>query len=148
MKILGLLLIGIVLITKVGKSVDLTCNRLEHNYVTCQQDRSNFYGLWSIPTSSFRLKSAEVKEYEEQDEDTRYYIYKLYLYAENKEIYFHEYGSKFDKAYADIERILDFLSGADQGTSFSLNRRSNVFQDVFHILAALGLIVAFIKRFN
>lgn len=146
MKILGSLITVIFLITNIGKSVDLTCNRLERHYVTCQQDSSNLYGLWSVPTISFRVTGAEVEEYEKQDEDSSYYIYKLYLHAGKKKIHFYEYGSNHDDAYSDKQRVLDFLSGANRGTFMSLNRRSNIFQDVFVVFVIFGLIAACIKR--
>lgn len=106
-------------------SVTLTCNSLERHYVKCQQKRLMYYGLWSESTPTFRLRGAEVEEYTDTDsEGNDHDAYKLYLDTGDKRIYFYEYGSDFESAYADRGRILDLLIGIGE-PSLTLSKGAN-----------------------
>ncbi|MBW4644301.1 MAG: hypothetical protein KME23_15165 [Goleter apudmare HA4340-LM2] len=90
-----------------GKAVDLTCNRLEINYVNCQYHRVNFYGLWTEPTMKIRLKNVVVKKYEIQHEDSTSTGYKLYLNNED----FYDYGSDAYRVHNDKQHLENFRLG-------------------------------------
>ncbi|MCA1994078.1 MAG: hypothetical protein LDL41_18835 [Coleofasciculus sp. S288] len=129
---LGISLVAVsFLIGMTGKSVKLTCNSPERRYVHCQQKRSNFYGLWTEPTQSFRLRGAEVEEYTDTDSDgNTQNAYRLYFNTGNgnERIDFHDYGRDFEKAFADRGRLLDLLIGVEE-SSLSLHRR-NIGSDI------------------
>ncbi|OCQ89350.1 hypothetical protein BCD64_26700 [Nostoc sp. MBR 210] len=102
------------LVLTLGKSVNLKCQRLEPNYVKCQQQVSHLYGLWSNTFTSFRLTGVEVEEYvfkEDLPEGT--YIY-LKTNNQGEELYF--YGSNLKTAVADKQRLETLLSNHGQAS--------------------------------
>ena len=95
-----------------GKSVILTCNRLEANYVNCQQQRVHFYGLWPEPvSSSIRVTNAVIKNYEIKDEDGTFTGYKIYFNNKKQSREIYDYRDDFNRALKDKQRIENFIIG-------------------------------------
>lgn len=127
------------LITNIGKSNHLNCEVLERNYVICQRGRLHFYGLWSDPIQTFRLRGAEVEELEHTDsEGDTYYTYNLYLNSHKSPIEFHNYGGDNKKALIDKKYIVKMLNASSNHLYFSLNR-SNVLSDIYSIFGVIVL---------
>ncbi|WP_236141125.1 hypothetical protein [Nostoc sp. CMAA1605] len=102
------------LVLTLGKSVNLKCQRIEPNYVKCQQQFSHLYGLWSNTPTSFRLTGVELEEYvfkEDLPEGT--YIY-LQTNNQGEELYF--YGSNLKMALTDKQRLETLLSNNGQAS--------------------------------
>lgn len=124
-----LLIVFPLLVFNIGKSVNLTCKRIEPNYVKCQQQLLHFYGLWSNQPKSFKLTGVEVQEYvfkEDLPEGTF-----IYLKTSNagEKLYF--YGTNLSAALADKERIDKLLLGTGE-PSLNLTLK-NSYVDVFSI---------------
>jgi hypothetical protein len=105
-----------------GKSVSLNCNRWEINYVNCQYQRVHFYGLWTEPAITNRLKSVVIEEYEIHHEDSTSTGYKLYLNNQGEGRYFYDYGTDAYRAKNDKYHLDNFRLGNDNA---SLNLQLN-----------------------
>lgn len=125
------------LIANIGKSNHLNCEVLERNYVICQRGRLHFYGFWSDPIQTFRLRGAEVEESEQTNsEGDTYYTYSLYLNSHNEQIDFHDYGSSYKKALGDKENIEKLFINSNKNPEFSLNRR-RILNDIYMIFGVI-----------
>ncbi|BAZ33032.1 hypothetical protein NIES4074_55410 [Cylindrospermum sp. NIES-4074] len=136
-----LLIVFPLLVFNVGKSVNLTCKRIEPNYVNCQQQLVHFYGLWSNQSKSFKLTSVEVQEYvfkEDLPEGTF-----IYLTTSNsgEKLYF--YGTNLSAALADKERLDNLLLGTgEQALNLTLkNSKVNAFGILEMLLGIHGLFI-------
>lgn len=93
-----------------GKYVMLTCNRLEINYVKCQQQRFHLYGLWSEPvTPPLRVNGAAIKEYEIKSDEGTSTGYKLYLNSGNESEELYDYEDDGNRALNAKKTINSFI---------------------------------------
>lgn len=122
----------IVLAMNSGKSVTIQCDRLEQNYITCQQQKSSAFGLRRENDRSFRLLDAHTEKYDHRDSDgTPYQTYTLYL-STPEPVEFYDYQTKFRAANYDLDRFKNLLNGSEP-TSFYL-KRQNIFSDLFSVI--------------
>jgi hypothetical protein len=131
-----------ILVFMAGKSVNLKCQRIEPNYVNCQQQVSHFYGLWSNAPTSFRLTGVEVDEYVfKEDLPAGTYI-RLKTNNPREELYF--YGSNLKTALADKERLETLLSNHGQA-SLEITVKDTYFSalDFLATLVGLNIIIIF-----
>jgi len=133
---------AILLVWNTGQSAILSCDRLEKNYIQCQQQQIKTYGLRPEPVQSFRLQTARVQEDTDEDSDgEKYQIYTLKLipYA-TQPIQFYDYRSDNQQAHRDLNKILKWL-GDDSEPDFRFEKRPG-FQDALTII--FGLLFAMI----
>jgi hypothetical protein len=129
-----------------GKSTTIQCERLERNYVNCEQRRSFFFGSWSDSPISFRLIGVELEEYAiEQGKGSWHSAYRLRLQTPDQQIEFYDYNTKFKQAEADQKRFLKLLSGSE-ATSFQLTQ--NFFgRDIFHTIGMLIFVTSITTKY-
>ncbi|ALF53330.1 hypothetical protein ACX27_11525 [Nostoc piscinale CENA21] len=130
------------LVLTLGKSVNLKCQRLEPNYVKCQQQVSHIYGLWSNTPTSFRLTGIEVEDYVfKEDLPAGTYIY---LKTNNQEEKLYFYGSNLKPALADKERLETLLSNNGQASLEIIVKDTYLSAlDLLTILIGLNIMVVF-----
>ena len=73
-----------------GNSENLSCIKLEPKHISCELQKSHWYGLTSTPTEKFRLTRADIKERVGTDDNNIKY-YQLVLYEHNKSFLFYEH---------------------------------------------------------
>lgn len=110
-----------ILILFFGSSTQLTCERLERNYVTCQFDNQYLFGFLSDSSPPFRLSTFQVKTKEIIRRDSEGTSYKEINYEayitpkEGEDIFFKDYGSNDYKAREDEGKIIEL--GINTGAS-------------------------------
>ncbi|MBD2362310.1 hypothetical protein H6G36_14150 [Anabaena minutissima FACHB-250] len=134
------------LILTLGKSVNLKCQRIEPNYVKCQQQVSHLYGLWSNAPTSFRLTGVELEEYvfkEDLPEGTY-----IYLQTNNQEENLYFYGSDLKTALADKERLETLLANTGQ-SSLEVTVTDTYFSALNFLatLVGLNIMIVFLVAF-
>jgi hypothetical protein len=124
------------LILTLGKSVNLKCQRIEPNYVKCQQQVIHLYGLWSNAPTSFRLTGVELEEYvfkEDLPEGTY-----IYLQTNNQEENLYFYGSDLKTALADKERLETLLTNTGR-SSLEITVTDTYFSALNFLATLVGL---------
>lgn len=94
------------------------CERLETNYVLCQQSRTGVLGLFPKRKRPFQLRASTVEAIQHirrDDEGTIVEIYNthsLFLIAQpNERIFFQDYGRSASKAEGERTRINTYIKG-------------------------------------
>ncbi|MCJ8279919.1 MAG: hypothetical protein MJK14_08360 [Rivularia sp. ALOHA_DT_140] len=111
-----------------GHGETLNCVKLEPKHISCQLEKSHWYGLTSTPTEKFKLAKTSLKMRIETDsEGDSITYYKLVLYDDKyKPIDFYESPdlSFFSDAKSDKNRVDKFIFEADEQESLKISTSS------------------------
>ncbi len=127
-----------------GHSENLSCIKLEPKHISCQLEKSHWYGLTSTPIEKFKLTKSDIKERIHTDSEgnsTTYY--KLFLYDNKyKPIDFYESRDLrfFDDAKSDKRKVDKFIVEADEQESLKISTSSFI-RTVKNIIDSLIVLI-------
>ncbi len=140
-KLLKLLAIVLVapptLLIATGRSSQLSCEKLEKDYVMCQLEQRYIHGLWPTSPQDLRLAKVDIESQLHQDDDGDYYTYETYISSPHKKHLFHHYGRYKILAEIDQEKLNQLINGPIK-SSLQLTR-SYVWGDLFLVIPVVIL---------
>ena len=108
------------LIYTLGISATLSCIKQEPKHISCQLEKSHWYGLESIPIEKFKLTKADIVVVNDGDDITNE---KLVLYDNNRPIDFYEDRQRDlrDTVHLDKEKINKFILEAKEKQTLTIS---------------------------
>lgn len=151
--LLGFSVLIILVIDSSGNSESLSCIKQEQKYISCQLEKSHWYGLESTPIEKFKLTKADIEVIDKGDD---IFHEKLVLYDnDNRHIDFYEDRQTvlFNDVQSDKEKINQFIIEAEEKqtlkiSSYGFIRIAKTSIDIIAMLLSVILIISLIFYLN